>query len=354
MISILSFIVVLGVIVFVHELGHFIAAKLTGVRVETFSLGFPPKMISKQWGETKYQLAWIPLGGYCKMSGMVDESLDDKPLTGASWEFMSKNALQKTFVISAGVIMNALLGFLLYTAITLHSGIGEIGPAQVGSVEEGYPADSVGMLPGDLVVSINGTAIDSWEGMAGYIHEKPDTIVTVSWEREGELMSADILTTSRDWVRDGEIVKLGIIGIGPQITTRPAGFFEAVKNGAETTAFIVGNAYVGLKMLFTGKASVKDFVGPVGLVHFSGETARSGLVSFVSFIAMISIYIGFFNLLPIPVLDGGHLVYILIEAIIRRPISTKVKLMIQQVGMAVILVFMLVVAYNDVMRFFLK
>lgn len=354
MISILSFIVVIGVIVFFHELGHFLAAKLAGIRVEVFSLGFPPKLIGRKIGETEYQISWIPLGGYVKMAGMVDESLDNKPLTGEPWEFMSKNTLQKIFVITAGVIMNFLLGFVIYTLITLFSGIGEIGPAKVGGVEPGMPADSIGLQPGDLIVEVSGQPVEDWEAMAGIIHALPGEVIEVVWMREGARMSAEVRTQSREWVREGEIVQLGQIGIRPELLIRPAGVLEAVTNGALTTAFVAASAYTGLKMLVTGKAGIKDFIGPVGLVHFSGETVRTGFANFLGFIALISIYIAFFNILPIPVLDGGHIVYILIEAVIRRPISTKVKLIIQQVGMALLLVFMLIIAYNDIMKYFIR
>lgn len=354
MVSLLSFIIVLGIIIFVHELGHFIAAKLVGIRVEVFSLGFPPKIVGKKIGETEYQISWIPLGGFVKMAGMIDESLDNKPLTGAAWEFMSKNTLQKIFVITAGVIMNFLLGFIIYTFITLFSGIGEIGPAKVGGVEKGMPAEAAGILPGDLIVEVNSQHIEDWEGMAGVIHALPDSNIDVVWMRGDTTLSAVIHTESREWVREGEIVQLGQIGIRPQLQTRPANIIESVSNGAVTTVFIAGNAYFGVKMLVTGKAGIKDFIGPVGLVHFSGETVRTGLANFAGFIALISIYIAFFNILPLPVLDGGHVVYILIEAVIRKPIPSKVKMIIQQVGMALLLVFMLIIAYNDLMRYFIK
>jgi len=182
MTTIISIIITLGIIIFVHELGHFLAAKLMGVRVEQFSLGFPPKMISKKVGETEYMLSWIPLGGYVKMSGMVDESMDDKPLTGEPWEFMSKKYPQKLFVITAGVMMNFLLAFAIYTVITLWVGIGEIGPAKIGSVEPGTPADSIGLLPGDLIVNVDGDTIPGWEVLSGYIHDRPGEEVFISWQ----------------------------------------------------------------------------------------------------------------------------------------------------------------------------
>lgn len=352
--AILYFIVVLGVIVFFHELGHFLAAKLVGVRVEVFSLGFPPKMVSRKFGETEYMLSWIPLGGYVKMAGMIDESMDDKPLTGASWEFMSKNFLQKTFVISAGVLMNLILAFLLYTLITLFSGVGEIGAARIGSIEPGYPADSAGVMQGDLITAVDDDSISNWEEMAEAIHAKPGQKITISWLRGDSAISAVVTTIPKEISGENGKRTVGLIGIGPELERRPAGFFESIVIGTKSTGYVIAVSAISLKMLITGEASVKDLVGPVGIVHYSGETAKSGAAVFFGFIALISVNIGFLNILPFPALDGGHIVYIIIEAIIRRPISTKVKLIIQQVGMALLLVLILLISYNDIMRFFVK
>lgn len=354
MVSILSFIAVLGIIVFVHELGHFLAAKSVGIRVETFSLGFPPKMVGKKWGETEYMISWLPLGGYVKMAGMIDESFDDKPLTGASWEFMSKNFWQKSFAIVAGVVMNFILAFIIYTILTMASGIGEIGPAEIGGVEPGMPAETAGIIAGDLVTEVNGENIEDWEALAAAIHALPDQDLELTWVRGEETFNALLRTEAFETIIDGQKVEIGLVGISPQLTMHSAGLIESVRNGAEMTAFITGISFVSLKMLVTGQATIKDIVGPVGIVHYSGESARSGVATFFSFIALISINIGFLNLLPIPALDGGHLVYIIIEAVIRRPISTKVKLVVQQAGMAALLLLMLVISYNDIMKFFIK
>jgi len=353
MISILSFIVVLGIIVFFHELGHFLAAKLTGVRVEQFSLGFPPKLISRKWGETEYMISWVPLGGFVKMAGMVDESLDDKPLTGAKWEFMSKNFGQKVFILSAGVLMNFVLAFLLYTLITFFSGIGQIGAARIGGVEAGAPADSLGLKIGDLIVAVDGDTIAGWENMADVIHSRPGQEIAVSWLREEQLLSGKITTKAEEALVDGERKLVGLIGVAPQLERRPAGVIEAVVNGAQSTAYVTAISVISIKMLLTGEAGIKDLVGPVGIAKFSGESARSGAAVFFGFIALISINIGFLNILPLPVLDGGHIVYTMIEAVIRRQISTKVKLIIQQVGMGLLLILILIISYNDIMRFFI-
>ena len=352
MISILAFIVVLGIIVFVHELGHFLAAKIVGIRVESFSLGFPPKMVGKKIGDTEYMISWVPLGGYVKMAGMIDESLNDKPLTGAPWEFMSKNFFQKVFAISAGVLMNFILAFALYSGITFIWGVGEIGPAVVGQVDPTMPANSAGIVSGDLIIEVAGFNIDEWNDLTGIIHSRPDQDIEVVWMRGDSMMSAVIHTVARNVPVEGGIEEMGMIGIGPELEMRRVGLLASIAQGAGATYYIGRATVEGIKMLIMGEANIKDFVGPIGIVHYSGETARSGLAVFLGFIALISVNIGFLNILPIPALDGGHLVYIVIEAIIRRPIATKVKLIIQQVGMALLLLLILVISYNDIVRFF--
>lgn len=435
MISLISLLITLSIVVLFHEMGHFIAAKLVGIRVDAFSIGFPPKIFGKKIGETEYRISATPLGGYVKMAGMVDESLDNKPLTGAPWEFMSKNYPQKVLVITAGVIMNILLAFLLYTGIALFAGFYEVAypprvaevetgsyteyagirpgdiivqinsdsivywndiqdiveakskadiqvqwlrqgelfvasfedasdflqglkgaplsPA-VGSIVEGDPADSAGIKPEDRILEVDGKSIANWTDMAEIIHGKPDADIMVTWERNGIEMSAVIHTLSQKMMQDGEIVEIGLIGIGPQTKRSSVGFFGSFSYGVRSTIFAGSSTVLGLYMLITGEAQVTDFVGPVGIAHFSGETIKVGLVAFIGFIAFVSANIGLLNILPIPVLDGGHLIFITIEAIIRRPISSRVKLVIQQVGMALLLMFILFISYNDIVRFFIK
>ncbi|MFH1861716.1 MAG: M50 family metallopeptidase [bacterium] len=162
LLTLLAFLIVLGVIILVHEFGHFCAAKLMGVRVEVFSIGFFKKIIKKKIGETEYAISILPLGGYVKMAGMVDESLDDKPLTGESWEFMSKNFFQKFFILTAGVLMNFLLGIIIYFFLTWQIGIPEVNQPVVGQVVAGYPAAEVGLQTGDRIVMINSDSIRTW------------------------------------------------------------------------------------------------------------------------------------------------------------------------------------------------
>jgi regulator of sigma E protease len=349
--TLLAFIVVLGIIIFVHELGHFIAAKLVGIRVETFSLGFPPKMISRKIGETEYVIAWVPLGGYVKMSGMVDESLGDEPLTGASWEFMSKNYLQKVFVISSGVIMNFLLGILVFFMLTWNVGkpVASNEPI-VGFAPEGYPAAEAGMMIGDRIITVESDSVTTWADLVDLIHPRAGEELIVAWERDGEIFSAQVTPVGEEYTLGDSVISFGRIGINPKVNFRDAGMIESIGNGFVLTKFVITESLKVVRRLIFGQESIKGLAGPIGIAQISGQAIRSGWVDYFWLIAQVSISIGLLNIFPFPVLDGGHLVFISVEAIIRRPISTQIKLNIQKVGLALILVFFLLISYHDIMR----
>lgn len=353
--TILSFVVVVGIIIFVHELGHFLAAKAMGIRVIRFSLGFPPKLYGKTIGDTEYCLCWIPLGGYVKMAGMLDESFEDEDsIQGESWEFESKSALQKAFVICAGVLMNFILGIVIFSAITGISGIPEAKDPMIGEVVPGYPAEQAGVEPGDLVTEVNGVAVGTWTEIVEVIHnlsgEEP---LTLQLERDGEALSATMTTRQEKAMIDGEIRTISKVGINPHFTTRPATAGEVLLSGPRSTWALIKMSGLTIRMLVTGHASVRDLAGPLFIAQMSGRTARSGVLDFLGFIGFISVNIGFLNILPIPVLDGGHLVYIFLEAVFRRKIPFKIKLRVQQVGLALLLLLMVVVFYSDIMRIFI-
>jgi len=355
LLTILSFIVVLGVVVFVHEFGHFSAAKLMGARVEIFSLGFG-KLFGIKRGETEYRIGYIPLGGYVKISGMVDESMEgEETITGAPWEFQSKGTLAKIFMITAGVIMNFLTGFLIYSLVIFAEGEPKVlDTPTVGGIAKGYPAEEMGLLPGDRILTLDGQPTTDWESFREYVQQHAEVPLTLSWVRGADTLAASVVPRSVEVERDGEMVTIGLIGIDQAYERIPVSVFRGFAVGAETTWEVTSLSLKSIGMLMTGRASVKDLTGPAGIVYLSGETARAGWITFLSFIALINISIGLLNILPFPVLDGGHLVYILIEAVIRKPISTKVKLALQQVGMVLLLALVLVVTYHDIIRFFVS
>jgi len=355
LLTLLSFVFVLGVVVFVHELGHFGAAKLVGARVEAFSLGFG-KLFGKKIGDTEYRLGYIPLGGYVKIAGMVDEFMEeDGGISGASDEFQSKNTLQKSFMITAGVIMNMILGVVIYSFITFVEGEGRIDQSSlIGAVSEGYPAYEAGIKPGDRILSVNGLEAELWEEFRDLVHARPEEELTVSWLSEGDTLSAKMVPVAKEIADIDGIRTVGMIGVGPSYEKVKVGLIKSIGIGFKTTWNIIDLNFKSLGMLLKGSASVSDLTGPVGIAHMSGDFARAGWLTFMSFIGLISVSIGLINILPFPVLDGGHLVYILIEAIIRRPITTKIKLVLQQIGIVLLITLVIIVTYHDIIKFFVK
>jgi len=420
MITLFAFIFVLGVLVFIHEFGHFIVAKLVGIRVERFSLGFPPRMIGKKIGETDYCISWIPIGGYVKLSGMIDESLDKDSIKGEPYEFMSKPAYQRFIVIFAGPLMNILLALSIFSMITFFTGISEpygptIGvvepnsysassgfekgdritsingadvqtwedilnrctgesnvlvgwqrendsytatltatfydsldktlPAIVGDVINDFPAAKIGMIKGDRIIRINDQPIKTWDDLTEIIHSMPDQEIMIEWQREGERFSGTTIPVKEK--TDGS----GRIGISFLTIKQDVGFFQSFQIGAIYSINLIKLVQKSMKQVFSGKESFKDaFGGPIVIAKMAGESAKSGAESLFIFMAFLSLNLGILNLLPIPVLDGGHLVFILIEGIIRKPLSSKTKIVVQQVGMALLLAFMVFVIINDIRR----
>lgn len=345
LLTIISFIVTVGVIVTLHEFGHFLAARLTGMRVRRFSIGFPPKMASWQFGQTEFILAWIPLGGYVQIAGMVDESLDDEGITGAPDEFMSKNPVQKTFVLSAGVLMNYLTAFVIIAALTLALGSGDINGTMIGDVLPDMPAQAAGVAAGDEIRAVNGIPTPDWAAVVQHISAAGDTIALTLARAGGDTATLWLPTAA---AADGSSRR--VVGIAPDVIRRPASVGEALTNAGDfcwsTTTAIVG--FIG--GLVSGRSSISELAGPLGVARLSGESARQGSGAFLFFIAYVSVSIGFLNILPFPALDGGHIIYVLIESMIRRPIPTRIKLWIQQVGMALLILLVLFVSYHDILR----
>lgn len=389
MITLLATAVVIGVIVFVHELGHYLAARSVGVRVEKFSVGFPPRIITmtsvpdgwdfklfffrkddegkRVWAPiiekhisrpgrkgtlTEYCFALVPLGGYVKMAGLIDESLDSE-IEHKPYELMSKPRLAQAWVMSAGVIMNVILALAIYTGLAYKQGNPVVSDEPViAQIIEGLPAEAAGMMPGDRIVEINDEPIETWRELAEIIHSIPNTPLNLHYERDGEIIEKELVTSFQPAVIDGKIDTLGAIGIAAEVTYEPINIFQAIGSGWQATMGVFELIGMTLKMLVTGAATMKDIGGPIFIAQLAGETARAGIGPLMFLMAMISVNLAVINILPIPGLDGGHLLVIGIESIIRRPLSLKVKIAIQKVGMAFLLVLMITVIFNDIGRLF--
>jgi len=429
------FTLTLGVLVLVHELGHFLAAKFFKMRVERFSIGFPPRAFGKQVGETDYCISWIPIGGYVKIAGMIDESFDTEFLgkPPEPWEFRSKPIWQRMIVISAGVIMNLLLAVLIFWAINYIQGsavretttIGyvieqstaanaglragdrvlEINGTQVrnwdqllsdlyietmgkdvtitverggeqhqvfvarssipepneapfgivpdqtqivvNSVEPGKPADLAGLKPLDVLVALNGTPIRYTEKVREIVQANAGTPLTIEWKRGTEAMKGTATPTS-----DGKIgISFGAQYAGP-VTRINYTLLEALPRGVTDIVSVSGLFVQQIWQIITGKTAFSQSVGgPIKIAQMATQSAEMGLLTYLGFMALLSISLAVLNIIPFPALDGGHLLFLIYEGIFRREIPVKVKMGLQRAGFVLLLAFMAFVVYNDILHF---
>ncbi len=437
MINVLAVIFVFSLLVIIHELGHFLAAKWMGVRVERFSIGFPPKIYSRMIGNTEFSISAIPLGGYVKMAGFIDESMDAK-VTGAPDEFQSKPTWRKVVIISAGVVMNFLLAIVVLTLLNFYQGeriipttkigvvgekgiaqkigfqkfdeivaingqpvsnwnevqqrfvenlnndivftirrdgqqmdlvfkqewfkedrseqldIGPLIPARVGDVSPGMPAEKVGLKRGDEILEVAGEPIVDWISMTEVIRKHPGETVTIKWKRGDSILTAQITPQAfEEKDKDGKAITVGKIGISYYFEHRDVGLGRAVVLGVKNTFDLLKLNIRSIYWVITGTKSAKELIGgPIMIAKMAGEAAQAGWAYLWYLIAALSTVLAFFNILPIPALDGGHLVFILIEGAIGRPISARVKLKVQQIGLAILLTLIVFIFYIDISRLF--
>jgi regulator of sigma E protease len=350
--SLFAFVVVLGILIFFHELGHFLIARLFGVGVEKFSLGFGPRLIGKKLGITDYRLSLVPLGGYVKMVGEEpDEELDPKLLP---LSFTHKHVLKRMLIVFAGPLFNILLAVLIFFVMAASVGILILKPS-IGMVKEGSPAHQAGFQKGDVITAIDGTAVDSWEEMADLITHSGGRTLEITLSRptgDVVLRVAPELTTTKNLL--GEDIRRYVIGIGTagETYSRKLTFLEAAADSLRQTYNIVELMVVIVAKLLTGGISIDTVGGPIMIAQMAGDQAKAGVGSLFQFIAVISVNLAVINLLPIPVLDGGHLLFFLVEAVKGRPVNIKVREVAQQVGMVLLIMLMILVFYNDITRLF--
>lgn len=352
--SVLYFILVLGLLVFVHELGHFLLARLFGVGVETFSLGYGSRLFGRKIGRTDYRVSLLPLGGYCKMVGEepgVEIESEDIPIS-----FTHQHVLKRIPIIAAGPIFNLILSVLLLFGLFQVSGITVFSPS-VGSITPGSPAEAGGLEAGDMVLEIDEISISSWDEMTQIISGGGRRPLSFTIGRGEEILVTEItpesVTSKNLFGEDIERNMIGI-GIGDETFIRKLTIVEAFSESFERTYLISKLTILTVVKVIQGSISTKTIGGPIMIAQMAGQTAEAGIGSLVFFIALISVNLAILNLLPIPVLDGGHLVFFFIELITRRPVSIKVREIAQQAGMFVLLLLMIYVFYNDIARVFSK
>ncbi|WP_305041215.1 RIP metalloprotease RseP [Geoalkalibacter sp.] len=437
MVTIVAGIIMLGILVFIHELGHFCVAKMAGVKVLKFSLGFGPRLVSRKWGETEYMICAVPLGGYVQMLGEGSgENGETGELTAEERErsYAAKSPAKRVAIVAAGPLMNLALPFLVLPLAFLvgvnmpaflderpcigyvvadSSGAqagfasgdcietinGEAVPnwseankkliafagaplefevlrngerlrlrvaadaghletqglglfpdqeARIGGLALGMPAEAAGLRKGDLIKQVGEEPIRSWYDLRIAIQKGQGEAQIVVVEREGELL--EFTLTAQRGQRDDDY----LIGIAPaqDLVTKRYGLVASVKAGAERTIELIELTIVFIQKLFSGNVSAKNIGGPITVVQIAGQAAQTDLAAILSVLAFLSIQLGILNLLPIPILDGGHIIFNLFELIFRRPLSPRTREIAQQIGLMLLILLMVLAFYNDIMRLF--
>ncbi len=349
--TILPTIIVLGILVFVHELGHFLLAKRLGVGVLTFSLGFGPKLIGRRFGETQYQISAVPLGGFVKLIGENPE--EEVKEEDRHRSFSAAPIWKRALIISAGPFFNFFLAVALFSTINLF-GIPYL-PSKIGEVSPGLPAERAGLKKGDLVLSIDGKEVSKWDDLSKMIRNSNGKDLLIKVKRNGEILEIKItpkLSTQKNLF--GEEIQTFIIGITPsdEIIVQKVGPLEAMSKGLSQTWYGIKLTVVTIVKLIERVIPAKTIGGPILIAQLAGEQARRGFLSLVLFTAILSINLGVINLFPIPILDGGHFLFLGLEAVLRRPISIKKMEIAQQIGLIFIILLMLFAFYNDLIRIF--
>lgn len=432
MTTFISFIIVLGILIFIHELGHFMVAKFSGVGVEKFSLGFGPKLIGVTKGETEYRISLLPLGGYVKMVGEAPgEEISERDKERS---FTHKSVAKRAAIVAAGPVMNLLLAALLLPVIfmigiqvpaflddkpvvgyvlpdepaakagiqrgdviesadehaitnwetllaelsehpkspvhlkllrnneekvvtivpepTLETGAGYGGmfpPMKpiIGDVASGYPAKEAGIQPGDLILEVDGRKIVHWAELEEIIHKSGEK-KTFLVERDGKRLTFEITPKHNS---EADVYLVGI-GRKDEQVLRRYGFFESVQKGVVTSVEMTERLFAVIKGLVLGKYSLKTLGGPIMIAQVAGKAAESGLSDLLSLVAFLSLQLGIINLFPIPVLDGGHILFFGIESVKGAPLSEKFMAIAQQIGVALLIALMVLVTYNDLFRIF--
>ena len=348
--SVVSVIILLGVLIFVHELGHFLVAKWSGVGVLKFSLGFGPKLFGRKVGETEYVLSAIPLGGYVKMLGESEEDEDLSP-EDEKRSFLKQGVLKRIAIVSAGPLFNFLFAVFAF-AVVYAIGV-PVATSMIGTVQENSPAFEAGLQSGDVVVAINDRDISMWSELAEAVSESGGERINVRFERGKKIRDVDVsplAATSTNVF--GEEIRTYRIGVGISDETviereGPAGAFHA---GIVQTWGWTKLTCIGMVKIVQGIVSPRELGGPILIAQMAGTQVRKGFVPFVFLMAVLSVNLGVLNFLPVPVLDGGHIAFFLVEALTGRPVSIRCREIAQQVGFFFLILLMLFVFYNDIAR----
>lgn len=334
---------VFGIIVAVHEFGHFAAAKMVGIKVDEFSIGMGPKIFSKQGKETLYSLRGVPIGGYVKMEGEYFEEGSSE--NNSPGNFNNKTILQRIFVVIAGVIMNFILAIIIFMAIGFSAGVPS-GDTVLTQIVENSPAEEAGFMPGDIIVEANGKTIDDRNELDTIIKTNPNKEIEFKVKRGEEIVALYPV------IGEGE-EKLGFLGIvGEGYSLKKTGVIGSFKYAVSETTRLMVFIVASLKFLFSGHIGIESFSGPVGIIQIIDETARSGLLPLLYLTGFMSANIGFVNLLPIPGLDGSKILFLLYEGLRGKPLDRKKEGILTMIGFAFLIGLFILITYNDIVKFF--
>lgn len=345
--TLLAFVVVLGVLVFIHELGHYLAARWRGVHVEAFAIGFGRPLTS--WRDrlgTEWRIGWLPLGGYVKLHGQ--EGPDDAtPEQRAAWRrgatFHEKSVGSRALVVAAGPAANFLLAALLFAG--LYATVGRpAGGTTVGTVVEGSAAARAGLMPGDRILALDGAAVRRFDEVQRHVQARPGTAIALRVERDGA--EAELTAVPDARATGGGTV--GMLGIsGGAVTQERLGLVASLGAGIAQTWDITGQTLAGLWEMIAGQRGTEELGGPLRIAQLSGQVAELGLPSLVSFMAILSVNLALINLFPVPVLDGGHLMFYAAEAIRGRPLPPRAQELGYRAGFALLAALFVFSTWND-------
>ena len=370
------FILALGPLIFVHELGHFLLAKFFGVRVEKFSLGFGPKLYGKKIGDTEYLLSAFPLGGYVKMFGEggyieggevhTADGVDNLPADELPMEtlreltaeektcsFAHKPVLARIGIVIAGPVFNLLFAWLIFIILCM-VGVPTV-TTKIGEALKDKPAAKAGIQKGDVITAINNLPVSRWDQIAEGVAASNGKPLALSVKRDSQALSFTITPEPRISKNlFGEKVNGYAVGVASagEVITEYFGPLEAAVKGTEQTWKVIELTFMSLVKMAQRVVPMDSVGGPIMIADMAGKMAESGGASFLAFIALISINLGVLNLLPVPVLDGGHLVFFFMELVFRRPVPQKFREYAQQIGMVLLLGLMVLAFYNDIIRYF--
>jgi regulator of sigma E protease len=351
LISLISVIILLGVLIFAHELGHFLAARIAGVGILKFSLGFGPKIIGKKIGETEYVLSWIPLGGFVKLLGESDSEHEQLPPEDEKRSFLKQPHWKRMLIIFAGPLFNFILAIFIFIIVFMY-GVPNL-TTEIGEIQKDSAAFAAGIIKGDKIISVGGKEITYWDELRPIITEGKGAEVEIVVERKQERKTFPIkpkLSKSNDLF--GDEISSYLIGISPsgKIITERKNPGQALVAAFQKTWEISKLTVIAVIKMLEGTISPRTLGGPIFIAQVAGSQVKEGIIPFILFMALLSINLGVINLFPIPVLDGGHIMFYAIEMITRREISVKIREISQQIGFALLIMLMVFVIMIDIER----